>query len=269
MAVGDEKTEHARVASGDLISIARVYDRLAPEYDAQLAQNPVAYYMRERLHDHFAGVFRVGDRVLDLTAGTGADACFLAGRGIEVIAIDVSPAMLAELERRSNRLGLTIKVHPIPAEQLSTLELENMDGVISTFGGLNTISDLPRLARDLARCLNSNGRVIIHALNRRCIWQIIHGAIHGHLQFARAGPVQFGPDPVPHWFYNPRGLWRRYFAPDFQLIQAYGLSVVAAPPLLNRFPRTTNSLLALDRVLGRFFPSSGDFFVMDMEKRDG
>ena len=37
--------------------VARVFDGIAAEYEAQLARNPVAVYMRAELHAHFARTF--------------------------------------------------------------------------------------------------------------------------------------------------------------------------------------------------------------------
>ena len=36
--------------------VARAYDAIAAEYDAQLEKNPVAVYMRSELHAHLARI---------------------------------------------------------------------------------------------------------------------------------------------------------------------------------------------------------------------
>ncbi len=249
--------------------VARAYDAIAREYDAQLAQNPVALYMRARLHEHFARVFHPGDTILDLTAGTGSDACFLAARGIRVVALDASPGMIAELQRAAAQRGLTVETHVQPVEYLAQLELCDLDGAISTFGGLNTVRRMRRLARDLSSCLKPRGRVILHALNDFCFWQLLGQLAHGRLQVRRGTELHIGQAVMAHSLYNPFALWRdaffRYFAP----CEVYAQSVVAAPALVKRFPYAAGALFALDRIAGRVFPTAGDFFVMELEKRDG
>jgi ubiquinone/menaquinone biosynthesis C-methylase UbiE len=249
--------------------VARAYDAIAPVYDAQLAQNPVARYMRARLQEHFARIFHPGDYVLDLAAGTGADACFLAARGISVVALDVSPGMIAELERAAAQRGLHVETHVQPAEHLAQLELCDLDGAISTFGGLNTVQQLPRLAQDLATCLKPRGRVILHALNDFCFWQTAALLAHAKIQIARKSEVHVGQAVMTHRFNNPFALWRDAFARYFVLREVYALSVVAAPSLVKRFPRASRALITLDRIAGRVFPAAGDFFVMELEKGDG
>src|SRR5512143_4116043 len=78
-------------------TVAQAYDAIAAEYDGQLARDPIARYMRARLHEHLSHLFRPGDRVLDFTAGTGIDACYLASQGVRVMALDCSSGMIAQL----------------------------------------------------------------------------------------------------------------------------------------------------------------------------
>lgn len=244
---------------GDAI-VGRAYDAIAAEYDGQLAGDPGAQDMRARLHKHFRRVFRTGDRVLDLTAGTGIDACYLAASGVRVTAIDISPGMIAELKRRAAPYGPFIQARVLAAECLDHLDAGAFDGAISTFAGLNTIEDLPRLARDLARRLRPRGSVIIHALSSRC-WR---------RNTFRAGfsAVRIGGQLVDHHAYDPFVLWRAVFAAHFDLRQVYAMSMLATPRLIARMPGLARGWFALDRACGRLFPASGEFFVLELSKRD-
>lgn len=55
-----------------------------------------------------------GGRVLDLACGTGRNALFLARRGLEVVAVDLSGEGLHRLARRARAEGLP--VHPVQAD---------------------------------------------------------------------------------------------------------------------------------------------------------
>src|SRR5713226_8113612 len=70
------------------------YDAIAGTYDAQVAPSS---WVRVRLWERLDALFAPGARVLDATAGTGADALHLAARGVTVTACDLSPAMLERL----------------------------------------------------------------------------------------------------------------------------------------------------------------------------
>jgi 2-polyprenyl-3-methyl-5-hydroxy-6-metoxy-1,4-benzoquinol methylase len=230
-----------------------------------MARNPVAVEMRRQLHDHFDRVFRPGDRVLDLTAGTGADALYLAARGIAVTALDASPGMIAELTRHAAQRGLQVDARVLAAEDVRELD-GRFDGAISTFGGLNTVEDLPRLAGDLAACVTPRGRVILHALNAFCLWQAAAQRLGRGGK--RDGEMRVGKVCVQHKLYNPYVLWHEVFAPWFRLRKVYGLSVIAAPAVVTRWPRWAPLIWRLDHAVGQRLQAAGDFFVMDLERSD-
>jgi SAM-dependent methyltransferase len=54
------------------------------------AGNPVALLLRHVVQARLEALFRRGDRVLDLGGGRGADALFLASRGVRVVGLDPS-----------------------------------------------------------------------------------------------------------------------------------------------------------------------------------
>lgn len=57
-------------------------------------------------------------RVLDIAAGPGTLALLAAGRGLQVTAVDFSPAMIEELKRRSRAKGLTVATHVADGQKL-------------------------------------------------------------------------------------------------------------------------------------------------------
>ncbi len=248
--------------------VARAYDALAQEYDAQMEKNPVAAYMRARLYSHFARVFRTGDRVLDFTAGTGADSLFLATRGMQVTALDASVAMIGILQQAAGQRGLHVDARVYFAEHLGELREDTFDGAISTFAGMSTIHDLAQLANDLKALIKPHGHVIIHTLNAFCFWEWAANLYRGHPFQTRRIEMHIDGETVPQRLYNPFALWRDAFAACFELRQAYGLSIVAAPALLKRWPSLAQPLFLIDRISGRLFSAAGDFFVVDLERRD-
>ena len=251
-----------------MMTVARAYDAIAHEYDAHLASDPVAGYMRARLHEHMRRLFHPGDHVLDLSAGTGTDACYLAALGVQVTAIDASPRMIAELKRVAARSDVQIDARVLPAESLDELDSHDLAGAISTFAGLNTMGGLPRLALNLAERLKPHGRVVLHALNISSFCKWAARLSGSGLDSGGTREVFIGGQMVSHQLYSPFALWRVAFADHFDIRRVYGLSVVAGLPLIKRFPYAVRPLFALDRILGRVFPAAGDFFVIELEKRD-
>ena len=249
-------------------SLARAHDALAPTYDELLASNPVATWMRRQLWSHYSRVFPKRGRLLDFAAGTGADALFLAESGASVVALDISPGMIAELQRRATQRWLSVDARVWPAERLGALDVGALfDGALAGFAALNTIENLRQLSIDLARLLNPGGHVILHALNSFCLWETVNRVLHGHPPEARHEQTPVGGEVVSHRFYNPNVIWREAFAPEFRRREVYGLSVIAAPTWLMRAPRLAPFILRLDGWVGRALPTAGDFFVLDLERR--
>jgi hypothetical protein len=175
---------------------------------------------------------------------------------------------VAELKQTAARRGVRVDAHVLPAECLDELDVRDLDGAISTFAGLNTMNDLPRLARVLAERLKPHGRVLVHALNAFCFWRWAADRKGARSRREGMWQVSIGGQIVPHRVYNPFALWRTTFADQFDLRRVYALSVIAGLPLIKRYSFAAHPLFALDQVIGRIFPAAGDFFVVELERRD-
>src|ERR1700726_2598075 len=70
------------------------FDALAPSYNAMWTDTPRGREQRAAVWREIDGLFRAGDRVLDLGCGTGDDALHLMSQGIGVIGIDASRQMV-------------------------------------------------------------------------------------------------------------------------------------------------------------------------------
>jgi SAM-dependent methyltransferase len=80
-----------------LVALYRAWSKI---YDVSVAVDPA--YRRE-LKALIDRVVSPGDRVLDLGAGTGLGTLHAAARGADVVAIDLSPEMIARLRRKARR----------------------------------------------------------------------------------------------------------------------------------------------------------------------
>ncbi len=94
--------------------MAEAYDRAAADYDRQVLGDD---WMRNVLWERYARLFRPGQVVLDVGCGTGIDALFLAQRGIRVVGIDASVAMVAQA--RGTGDGRPRAASSVPASAVS------------------------------------------------------------------------------------------------------------------------------------------------------
>jgi len=105
---------------------------------------------------------REGERVLDLGTGTGAVAlktAGLVGPEGEVVAVDISPRMLALAERRARERGLSnVRVREGRAEALPVSDA-SCDAVLASLS-LMYIIDRAAAAAEIARVLRPGGRLV-------------------------------------------------------------------------------------------------------------
>ncbi len=102
---------------------------------------------------------RPGMRFLDVAAGTGALCIPAARRGAQVLATDLSPAMLDLLGQRAEAEGLDIETRIMDGHALE-LDDDSFDIAGSQFGVM-LLPDMPRGIREMARVVKPRGRVLI------------------------------------------------------------------------------------------------------------
>ena len=133
------------------------WDRIAAGYDRTNTETQM------RLAD--VGLLRAelepGMRFLDVAAGSGALGIPAARRGADVLAIDVSPAMLELLRARAEKEGLEVETRVMDGHALE-LEDDRFDCVGSQFGVM-LFPDMPAAIREMVRVTKPGGRVLVHA----------------------------------------------------------------------------------------------------------
>jgi len=137
------------------------FHQIAPRYAELWSETSCGRAQREQVWREVDGLFRIGDRVLDLGCGTGDDAMHLMSRGVEVFGVDSAPGMVDIARTR----GVDAKTMAI--EELGSLE-DMFDGAISNFGALNCVADLGKLSKTLARLVRPQGKLALSVMSRYC-----------------------------------------------------------------------------------------------------
>jgi SAM-dependent methyltransferase len=256
--------------------VREAYDAVALEYDEQLADDA---WMRRILWQQYLRAFHRGQHVLDVGCGTGTDAIFLAQHGIQVTGIDLSPAMIGRAERKVGDLGLNhaIRLCAMDLAELHRLPAAEFDSIISSFAALNALSTLSQFAADAARLLRPNGRMILHLLNGRSLWEwgglLRQGRWSEARQLGKRQERTFavGGHPVRHYVTRADAAYTRYFAPHFRLCRARGLGITRPPHPISGVPKAAlEALDRLDALLGPHRPGKnwGRFVVLELERND-
>ena len=157
---------------------ALAFDGAAVHYDAEFGQNPIGLYFRHVVQERVRPLFAKGTRVLELGCGTGEDALFLASLGVDVVGIDVSPAMIEKARRKVPPPGGGFVRFEVRAAEDAGLVEGTFDGVFSNFGALNC-ADLPRVGRALASRLRPGSPVAFCAIGPRPLPGVVQQALTG------------------------------------------------------------------------------------------
>lgn len=259
------------------------FDAIADQYDRIFTESRIGLAQRSSVWNEIEKVFKFGDRVLDLGCGTGVDACFLARRGVAVVACDSSPRMIEFANQRITNSGLQDLVFPrlLAAQDISSLAPAALfDGVFSNFGALNCVSDLRSLALSLAALVKPGAPAILCLMGQHCAWEILwylaqgkpvkafrrirNAGIKGHLA---------GDTSVDLQYRSVRSL-ARTFSPEFRLKTVKGIGVSVPPsylePWISGHKSSFEFCVRADSFLGRCpgIRALADHILLQFERKN-
>ena len=257
------------------------FDAVALRYDDTFTTSRIGQAQRASVWIELAKTFRPGNRILEIGCGTGIDACFMAERGVQVVAWDASSQMIEVATRRIQERQLQKLVRPcvLRAEDISTLPSDELfDGAFSNFGALNCVEDLREVARGLASLLKPGAHVLLCWMGPYCLWEMIWYLAHGNNDKAfrrlhRAGVAARIADGASLRVHYPSvASLARAFAPEFRLRSIKGIGVAVPPsylePWAERHPRLLKLGEQTDSCIARSpgFRSLGDHVLVRLER---
>jgi SAM-dependent methyltransferase len=250
------------------------FDALAEAYDGQFTRTRIGSAMRAAVWARCAARFRPGFRILEMNCGTGEDARWLAGQGMRVMATDISARMIDVSRRKLADLpeNQTVHLQVLAWEQLESLAGDSFDGMLSNFGGLNCVTDLPRAAVDLAAKLKPGAIAIVCIMGPRVPWEWLWFLARGRPRaaFRRLRRRRDWSGIPIH--YPSIAATEKAFAPGFRLLRAGAIGALLPPPYteytLGRYPRL---LRALERLERRWearwpLPQLADHYLLELER---
>lgn len=280
-----------------LVTLSRPspFDELAADYDRGFTSSAIGSLMRQAVWRRLDACFRPGDRVLELNCGTGADAIYLARRGVHVLATDIAPAMLDLTRAKVARADLQsmVEVQQLALEELKmqNAECENhddtaksfcilnsafcipFDGALSNFGGLNCVADLAGVAGGLAACLRPGAMTLLCVMGPIAPWEwawyLWRRQPAKAFRRLRRGGVAWRGLAIRY-----PSIWslRRAFAPWFRLRRASAVGTLLPPSYAEgwavRRPRLLARLNRWERRLETLppLPWLADHYLLELER---
>lgn len=254
------------------LQIQAAFDRHATIYDERFGRNPLAQHLRARTWQVIDRVFDPGMHVIDLGCGTGEDALHLAGRGLFVTAVDISPGMIKQVEEKARARGLLDRI------QCSVVDIESydvggarFDGLLSNFGTLNCVPDLACLGRLARTSLKSGAHLVFTVMGRFYPLELTLHLLKGQ---PRQASRRWSPNAEAvveglriQAYYHGLGSIRRALGSSFDLETAIGLNLLLPVPGLEHveryWPQLFRWIQPIDSWLSTRRPtrSWGDHFI--------
>ncbi len=248
--------------------VAAAFDSASEEYDFTIGHNFINTWIRKRSIEALLQRVRQDDFLLEVGAGTGAEAIEIAKHVRGLVAIDVSQSMVDLLAAKVRARHLEGKVFPV---KLAASELPCLRGLLagrsvrvaySFNGALNCEPRINEFVAGLAELLEPGGVFICSVRNTLCLTEVLsHAAV---LQFDRMNPrkrqpimVSVGGRDIPSTYYPPEEFVRK-FKPHFEAEKVIALPGLLPPAYLSnyylRLGRLTSVIERLDRALSGLFP---------------
>lgn len=247
------------------------FDSLAVDYDDTFTHTVIGRVMRAAVWRRLAAVFPADSHVLELNCGTGADAAWLAERGVRVRATDASQGMVDVARARG------IEATRWNAEDIGTLAdqpgVGPFDGALSNFGGLNCVGDLAAVASGLGRCVRPGGTAVLCVMGQivpwEWMWYLGQGNPRAAFRRLRRRTVWRGLTIR----YPSVGSLRTTFEPWWVSRRVWALGALVPPsyvePWAARHPRALHRLDRMERRVETcpLVTRLADHYVIELERR--
>ncbi len=261
-------------------AVARAFSAQSAVFDQTYGGNRIISYKRDRVRAQLIKYLKPGSRILELNAGTGEDAIFLARHGYSVHATDLSAGMLEKL--RSKVLDLSLN-DSVSSELCSFTSLENLsdqgpyDCIFSNFAGLNCTGDLEKVLTGFEKLVKPGGLVLLVMLPGFCLWEtlfIFRGKFRTATRrfFSSKGRrAKIDGAAFTCWYYSPTFI-QKVMKKHFYVIDLEGLCTIVPPSYVEdfaeKFPKTFARLCKMEERLKNSRPWKyvGDYFIISLRR---
>ncbi len=261
------------------------FDHVADTYDATFTETLTGSLQRARVYGFLEKWLALSGtkRVLEVNCGTGQDALWLAEKGCEVWATDISAGMVqvARTKASKSKGQDRVRFAVMDASDMSQLSAEEpFDLIFSNFGGLNCLSpaQLADFGRQAAPLLKDNGQILAVVMGRKCLWETFYFLLKGQwgkaLRRRTKGPVMArlsDEASVATWYYSPKE-FTQLFAVNFAKKDLLPIGLALPPSYLDPFFRQREKTLSwlnhLEKRLGHWaiWADYADHFLILLNK---
>lgn len=261
------------------------FDHIADSYDHSFTHTEIGRRQRARvwnyLNKQLPSDIRL--RILEVNCGTGEDAVFLAQKGHDVTATDISEEMTKVAQKKLANYSFKGKANTqaVAAQDLTKhFSTQSFDYIFSNFGGLNCLNhnDLQQFSAQANDLLKAKGHLIAVVMPSFCVWETFYFLLKRNRQqaFRRRSKTAVLANveavQVPTWYYSPSD-FAQYFSPYFTIKKIIPIGIALPPSYLEPFFKKHLYALKLLNLLEKplskfsFLAALADHYLIDLEKK--
>jgi ubiquinone/menaquinone biosynthesis C-methylase UbiE len=262
--------------------ISAAFNSQSLVFDELYSTNSIIQYKRERVRNHLVKCLKPGSDILELNAGTGDDSIFLAQKGYNVHATDISAGMqeklIEKLARQKVKGRVTNEICSFTA--LNTLRNKGpYDAIFSNFAGLNCTGNLDKVLAGFDTLLKPEGIVVLVILPCFCFWEsllLLKGKFKTatrRLFSSKGRKANIEGVSITCWYYSP-GFIIRNLKDKFKLTGIEGLCTIVPPSYIEAFPENYPKLYSYlckteNRLKSKWpWKYIGDYYIISFRKKN-
>ncbi len=261
-------------------AIKKGFSKIASQYDHLDKESSLIRWMRERVRNHLIKKLNQGDSILEINAGTGIDAVYLAKNGFQIHAIDVAPGMIERLEKKIKFHGLknSVSFQLLDINEIKPKKLPKFNMVFSNFGGLNCLSpeELDLFIEKVPDILIPGGKIVWVIMPPVCPWEwlrIFKGDTSAFRRLKKKGVwANIEGEKVKTYYYPAQKMIKK-LQKNFHRFEVENMLTLG--PTGNRihfpekYPLLFGILSRLDPFFSRIpvFKGIGDYYILSAEKK--
>ncbi len=246
-------------------------------FDAIYQPSLIVQYKRERVWALLQKHLKPSSHIIELNAGTGEDALWLAKQGHTVLATDASLGMIAQQKAKvaAENMQANIESRALSFLDLDALQGEKFSAVFSNFGGLNCTDKLENVLADADALLHPGGIVCLTIMPPNCFWEwawVLTGKFKKAFRRYQKGgaPAHISGEHFTSWYYKPSFVKRHL--PRYNVLALEALCLAVPPEhhkrLIENRPRLFAFLRWKESVIKSWplLRGWGDYFVIVLQK---
>lgn len=230
--------------------VKQAFSNQSKHFDSYELNHPILTWMRNRIRNILSTHIPQKASILELNSGSGLDAVYFAKNGHSVLATDISPGMIEQIQKKVKSENLTdfIEIKQAPFEQLCLDLNQQFDFVFSNFGGLNCTNKLKDVVNGFKANVKAKGHISLIIMPKYCPWELIYSLRFAFkFAFRRLRKHAIGKIEGIEFttYYYSKNQVIDAFGPDFKCIELIGLASLSFPPFMEKYARRYPKLYRL------------------------